>query len=34
MQLALHFPKQPIYTVLDLQAVHHILPEFIFEFKG
>ena len=29
MQLILHLPKQPVLTVFDLQALHHILSQFV-----
>ena len=34
MQLALHLPKQPVFTVLDLQAVHHILSQLVSVLGG
>ena len=34
MKYALHLLKQPIFTVLDLQAVHHILPQLVLVLGG
>ena len=31
---ALHLPKQPVFTVCDLQAVHHILPQLVLVLGG
>ena len=34
MKYALHLPKQPVLTVFDLQAVHHILPQLVLVLGG
>ena len=34
MKYALHLPKQPVLTVFDLQAVHHIFPQLVLVLGG
>ena len=34
MKYALHLPKQLDFTLLDLQAVHNILPQLVLVLRG
>ena len=34
MKYALHLSKQPVLTVVDLQAIHHILPQLVLVLGG
>ena len=34
MKYALHLPKQPVFILLDLQAVHNTLPQLLLVLGG